>query len=68
MTAATIVNNNHGHAAPAPIVAAIVLQDQNPPMMITSPRTQSTMRIVPLSLSTTSRSWSDAFLYLQLLL
>ena len=29
-----MVSNNHGHAAPAPIVAAIVLHTQNPPMMI----------------------------------
>jgi hypothetical protein len=48
MTAASMVSNNHGHAAPAPIVADIALHNQNPAMMITSPSTQSTMRIVPI--------------------
>src|SRR5689334_23325955 len=47
-TAARTVSNNHGHAAPAPIVAAIVLHTQNPPTMIASPRIQRTTRIVPI--------------------
>jgi hypothetical protein len=41
-----MVSNNHGHAAPAPMVAAIVLQTQNPLMIITSPRIQRKTRIV----------------------
>jgi hypothetical protein len=46
-TPANMVSNNHGHAAPAPMVAAIVLQIENPLMMITSPKIQRKTRIAP---------------------
>ena len=41
-----MVSNNQGHAAPAPMVAAIALQPQNPLMMITRPRIQRKIRMV----------------------